>query len=54
MAARHVAHSHPRSRQVPLLKAIGDLAAVAGGDLTHLPALQASWPKAIQQVNENL
>ena len=53
-AARQVARTHPRSQEEPLLKAVGDLAAVAGGDLTRLSALRASWPKAVQQVNGNL
>ena len=52
--ARQVAHAHPRFQEEPLLKAVGDLAAVVGGDLTRLPALQTSWPKAAQQVNGNL
>ena len=50
-AARRVAHSHPRFQEEPLLKAVGEMAAVMGGDLTRLPALQASWPKAVEQVN---
>ncbi|MXX09659.1 MAG: phospholipid carrier-dependent glycosyltransferase [Synechococcus sp. SB0673_bin_10] len=50
-AAREVAHAHPRFQDEPLLKTVGELAAVAAGDLTHLPALHASWPRALEQVN---
>lgn len=53
-AARRVAHAHPRIQDEPLLKAVGDLAAVMGGDVTRLPALGASWPKAVEQVQGNL
>ncbi|MCY4173646.1 MAG: glycosyltransferase family 39 protein [Cyanobacteria bacterium MAG CAR3_bin_5] len=52
-AARRVAHAHPRVQEEPLLKAVGELAAVASGDLTRLPALQASWPQAVEQVQGN-
>lgn len=52
--ARRVAHTHPRFQDEPLLKAVGELAAVVGGDLTRLPALQASWPRAVEQVNQSL
>lgn len=52
-AARRVAHAHPRLQEEPLLKAVGDLAAVTGGDLTRLPALGASWPRAVEQVQGN-
>ena len=38
-AARRVAHAHPRAQDKPLLKAVGDPAAVMGGDLTRLPSL---------------
>ena len=53
-AARRVAHAHPRAQDEPLLKAVGDLAAVMGGDLTRLPSLGASWPRAVEQVQGNL
>ena len=53
-SARRVAHGHPRFQDEPLLKAVGELAAVVGGDLTRLPALQASWPRAVDQVNQTL
>ncbi|KKZ13129.1 MAG: hypothetical protein TE42_01585 [Candidatus Synechococcus spongiarum SP3] len=49
-AARRVAEAHHRLEEEPLLKAVGDLAAVVGGDLTRLPALAASWPRAVEQV----
>ena len=49
--ARQVAQAHPRFQEEPLLKAVGDLAAVAGGDLTRLPALQAAWPRAVEQLS---
>ncbi|HBP52980.1 MAG TPA: 4-amino-4-deoxy-L-arabinose transferase, partial [Synechococcus sp. UBA8638] len=48
-AARRVAHAHPRFQEEPLLKTVGELAAVGGGDLTRLPALGASWPRAVEQ-----
>ena len=53
-AARRLAEAHPRLQEEPLLKAVGDLAAVTGGDLTRLPALGASWPRAVEQVQGSL
>ena len=52
-AARRVAEAHPHLQEEPLLKAVGELAAVTGGDLTRLPALGASWPRAVEQVQGN-
>ena len=52
-AARHVAETHPRASEEPVLKAVGELAAVMGGDLTRLPALGASCPRAVEQVQGN-
>ena len=48
--ARRVAHAHPRAQDEPRLKAVGDPAA----DLTRLPSLDASWPRAMEQVQGNL
>ena len=52
-SARRVAEAHPRLQEEPLLKAVGELAAVTGGDLTRMPALSASWPRAVEQVQGN-
>lgn len=50
-AARRVAHAHPHLQEEPLLRAVGELAAVVGGDLTRLLALQAAWPEAVEHID---
>ncbi|MFY8149817.1 MAG: glycosyltransferase family 39 protein [Prochlorococcaceae cyanobacterium] len=52
--ARQAARSHPRHGEEPVLRGLGDLAALLGGDPTALLSLQRSLPLAYGRIEQEL